>query len=334
MSVTVKENKIQYNKTETLYYNVRVFCPPEENIKKADFRSTRVETIIEDPENWNISVVRFSVPTNYPLFIWQEDPTTYQVELKYNTSSVTKNLIYTDLCPDCYYPRGIYNSHTVLDILNSSLAEALADLKLLEPTMPSVAGGKIFFYFEPETQLFSFFLEKSLSSDPLFQLRMNRKLYLQFFSTFESIGDFTSTTNLPIQLLTEDRVLNTVQIGAVSYLKITQDVSTLENWNQFSLLSFETSMPVMGELESSSKGITKQVLTDFSLVGTTNRGYVNFFPQGPIREYNLNSKYPLTQVDIQCYVIYSSGEQFPLYLNSGDHLSLKLQFTRKSVFDQ
>lgn len=313
---------------DNIYYNIRQYCPLDAPLPvKSDYKSNRVVPVVKEPNNYEMAVERFSIPSNFPLFIWPEADDTYKVQLKWKTSSVTKNVSYTDPCVGCFYPRGIYHLHTLIDILNTALEEARTELKILDPTFPSTKP--IFFAWDAPSQLFSLYVESSFGASPDFDLKMQHVFFLSYFNTFESVGDY-SGPDLPIKLVIENRILNITQVGATSYLQIQQAQSSISDWNQASLISFETNMPVSGELSATVKNVTETVLTDFSIAGVdTYRGYINFFPQGPLRYYDLTSKYPMTSVDLKAFITYADGTRYPLYLNRGEHLSMKLQFRRK-----
>jgi hypothetical protein len=314
---------------DNVYYNVSLSNPLDAPLPiKADYSSNRVVPILETPSDYEVSVIRFNIPANFPLFIWPtEIADAYQIQLEWNGSVVTKNLTYVEPCTGCLYENGIYHYQTLLDILNDKLEEARLELKVLDPSFPSTQ--KIFFYFNPASGLFELYTEASYGANPLFELRMNANLFLGFFGTFASEGVFTGSGSGYIKFLIKNYTINNVNIGATTYIKTIQEEPSLSNWTQFSLLAFETSIPVSGELEANDKNVKNTVLTDFSLTGISNRDYISFYPQGPLRYYDLRSEYPLTNVDLRVFVLYPNGVRYPLYLNRGDTLTAKLHFRKK-----
>ena len=113
--------------------------------------------------------------------------------------------------------------------------------------------------------------------------------------------------------------------------KIEQEFSTLFLWTDLFNILFETSsIPVSTENLSSQTNKTRRIMTDFEpLQDISNRSAIQYYPQGPIRYYDLESNQPLRRIDLNILLSNKEGEIFPLRLNSTDELSVKLEFRRK-----
>jgi hypothetical protein len=311
---------------ENIYYNVKIFNPFGAPLPtKAEYSSNKVVPIVENPRDYKMGVIRFNIPANFPLFIFPEFPEAYEIRLRWKTNTVSRYVTYTDPCTGCPYPRGIYHYQQMLDLINNRIEEMRVELLGLDPTFPST--NKIFLYFNPETSLFSLYVESAFGASPDFNLEMNGELYLTYFPTF--VVDRPTNPFELFKFRIENDALNLTTIGATSYFKVTQEEPSLGNWTQFSLLVFETSMPVSGELEADDKNVKNSVLTDFSLTGVSQRDFISYYPQGPIRYYDIDTDYPLRRVDMKIYVTYPDGLKFPLVLNAGDAVTLKLHFRKK-----
>ena len=76
------------------------------------------------------------------------------------------------------------------------------------------------------------------------------------------------------------------------------------------------------------------VLTDFEpIVAEPSRETIQFFPQGPLRFYDLRSEYPLTDIDLSIKWVDKRDNTYPLYLSSGDSFTVKLLFRLKSLYE-
>ena len=91
-----------------IYYNLRVSNPIESNeVIPTIYSSTRVDQILDKCSNYKLSVIRFQLPANFPLFIYPSDDSLFQVRLTNGLDTVTKNLTYTQKY-ETYIERGIY----------------------------------------------------------------------------------------------------------------------------------------------------------------------------------------------------------------------------------
>ena len=120
----------------------------------------------------------------------------------------------------------------------------------------------------------------------------------------------------------------------VNYIKVEQEFSTLFLWSDVYNILFETnSIPVSTENLASQTNITRRIITDFEpLQDIQNRSAIQFFPQGPLRWYDLESNTPLTRIDLNILWSTKEGKIFPLRMNSTDELSIKLEFRRKKNY--
>ena len=107
--------------------------------------------------------------------------------------------------------------------------------------------------------------------------------------------------------------------------------SCLFLWNDFQNLLFQSNtIPVVPELLGTSTQNTRRVLTDFNPQASFfDRTPLQFFPQGPLRWYDLKSSQPLNQIDLIVSWVDKAGKLYPINLLREDTLSVKILFRRK-----
>jgi hypothetical protein len=132
------------------------------------------------------------------------------------------------------------------------------------------------------------------------------------------------------------------------WLIFTQEYSTIQYWNSFRNIVFLSgTLPVQaeyipqnqisllgGNLQSSPQGAVayRPILTDFepllSAAGNS-RSELQYFPQGPYRLLDLIGTSPLTKVDLSVYWEDKNDNLYPLYIFTGQSVSVKLLFIKK-----
>ena len=121
----------------------------------------------------------------------------------------------------------------------------------------------------------------------------------------------------------------------VLYYELTQANNDLSNWSSLSSVIFSTNqVPVSGELIGTQNNETILVLGDFVSLQNENRiSFYNYVSKAPIRLCNLNSSYPLSNIDCQIRFFNREGFsdiiQIPVNMNA----YIKLVFVKKSFED-
>ena len=71
---------------------------------------------------------------------------------------------------------------------------------------------------------------------------------------------------------------------------------------------------------------SRKVLTDFEINPDEIPSYIQYFSQGYMRYYPLESNLPLRQMGIKVFYETSLGEVFPLTIPNGSLATIKLEF--------
>jgi hypothetical protein len=276
------------NKTEpTLqYYNIEI---PGSNISdtKAIFNINRSDFIVENPSDYYIAIESFSVPLiSVPLFIFQDD--NYNFQLEYDGLILTKNLVYT--------PEGnlnnnyVYSYQGMINSMNVALKSLYDDMLVAKPLFP------------PTEQLFITLKNNLISINwQDSYLTSGVKLYCNdaLYEFLRSINIFYFN-NTKIQLLVNDTYPTYIR-NSITYYQATQATQEIENWSRLESILFSTStVPVSSQFIGSQANITINVLGDYYRVPRVNRPSIfTFNTTGPTPLIDLNSSYPMSNVDVQ-----------------------------------
>lgn len=318
---------------DNLYYNVNIFNEDEPIGKLAKFSENRVTPILTDPSLYEFATVRFSVPSiKIPLLFFKDN--FYFIKLRDTVSGteVQKFLVYTpNSVPSLNLYANIgkqpifdYSEMTVA--LNNALSDAFDDLLIAEPAIPATEAP--FFTYDAPSELFSLNAEKVGYDDEVVGT-VEIILSATIFSLYTNLQDFFLTAT-ETKLRVYDTFNNSTTFNAKDYYEMQQSQPSLELFAEISKVQLlSSSIPVRQELQGTQKDIKERVLTDFNISGTPDKGVISFFPQGPLRYYDLLSNYPMKQIDCQFRWVSKSGESFEIFIPEGESATAKFQMRLK-----
>lgn len=335
------QRKTNFNVVEdedNVYYNCLVSIPSSStSFSEARFNVTRTEPILNNPSEYEVGIIRFNVPSAIPIFIFPpvaNPPAVPDSELKvrmtYSNTTITTTLIYQDFTSGFNLPlRSIWHYQQLLEILNTALSTCYDDMKSAQPGVPPTVPP--FVTFDAQTQLFTLnapklYNEVDAGAETI-KIWFNEQLYNGYFPSFvqNEVADRFG------RMAVLDTKTNSTTFGAVDYYKMEGEYSTLGLWSGIKSILFETDrVPVTPELLGTQNNQIRTVLTDFEpLVNINNRESFQYFPQGPIRYYNLQSQYPLNNIDLNVRWEDKNGDTYPIYITPGNFCSVKLHFRKK-----
>ena len=140
-----------------VYFNINI-RKNEKNGGRAVFDENRVDAILQNPADYDLAVVRFSVPgENIPIFLWVDNK--FSVSLEYNGATFTSVLEwhpnFVNNAADDFYGRAVWNYNNFIESINKGLSTAFLLLKAANPASPlSIAPRMV---YDGETQLNSLF---------------------------------------------------------------------------------------------------------------------------------------------------------------------------------
>jgi hypothetical protein len=349
MSVIVHNNlrkmgkfssSIEKDEDENLYYNVRVLNNTENNRIVAQFSESRTIPVIERPQDYELSVIRFKVPAeNIPIFLWEEE-VKYFITMSFDGVDVSKELIYvSDFSPEEekeLYGKAIWSYQTLVDIVNTALEDAFTDLKALKPLAPPTVAPKM--VLNNSEELFSLYapVEYDDSTNTIgLYVNFDMFAYVPAFqySSNPSLYQLPQTDLKYSRFRVKDNGNNSITyLGSPAY-EMKQEYKTLALLNNYQSIVFETdSIPIEAEYLPTQTNVVRRIITDFEPLDSVNdRSAFQYYPQGPLRYYDLKSHHPLRRIDIKVYWTDRQGNQYPLYLSRGELFTMKIQFRKKTT---
>ena len=288
------------------------------------FNANRVQAILDNPMDYELGVVRFSVPTNsIPLMNWRPD--FYKIGIQFNGIIKEK---YVEFVPNSnigpLYPNTIgqlWSYQEYCATMSNALKELHDEMVLAEPSFP--ANKPILMKIEPSTSIISLYCQTGYA-DPAVKVLFNFNLITEtVFQSFQEAPD-------AFRITIENKFDNATTYGGGGYV-MSQEYPTTALISKLDKLIFETnSIPVNPELLGTSTNETRQVITDFNCSSFARDSLaVQYYPQGPIRHYDMNSHAPLNRIDlvVQWEDVY--GALYPIYLQQADQISIKIHFRKK-----
>lgn len=354
-----------------LYYNV--FIPNSSNFAAlsyeppptiATFSETRTEALINKPDDYNLAVTRFSIPTNLiplqicPIVPNQLDPnlTTYEIFLSYNSLVYNASVEYvpTDISlpvppapgpsespirSNYYRYYSIFSIQHLLDMINTAF-------NAVYNTLPSGIKATLvyppFMYYDPTTSLFSLYVPNTYVENNVgifFNFSLNKLFSGSFNQIIEEKGAGPNF-QFVVQSLNG---LNQVTVNGTQYYQMTQEFDTISQISSFDALVFTTgSLPIRSEAISSqiigsnqstqNTGNYQKILTDFQIDQTTGfeaRSFIHYNPSAEYRRVQMYGQVPLNNIDIQVYWRDTSQNLYPVYVSFGNLLTIKILFEKK-----
>lgn len=331
MSETFSKVKEEGEYENYIYYNLRVSNPIEAtSVIPTSYSSTRVDKILDKCNNYKLSVIRFQLPANFPLFIYPTNASLFQVRLTNGGDTVIQNLTYTQKY-ETYIERGIYYVNHYIEIINKALEDAHASLLILNPTITYNAP---FFVYDVNaaTKLYLVapieYIDGNLNN---ITLSLSSKLFNFGLQEFPVADGNLILHNDFIQLsVFDNKIDNKITIGGKDYYKIFSEADTTSTLNKFSdIVILTDSIPISPENISSQLNETQRILTDF--VPVAEQGLIGSYYQyfaSVYRYTNLVSNEALRKIDIKIYILYETGEYYQHRLLAGEYLTMKLMFVR------
>lgn len=352
--------------TDYQYYNIRIYNDPDISGNKpiiAKFSETRVTPILDKPNEYELSIVRFEVPTNtIPILIWPGDDY-FRITLEWRGVQKSKFLEFSGQGLKLY-GRAIYHYQEVCDIVNKAFSELFNELAvefpgpLPAPDWALYAYKPPIFVYSQAFKQFQFIIpfttpdystppdgqdeHEHWSSvippvDPLNEIKIyfNRN-FDTIITAFQVIGNTDNPNNIDFfRLVVQDTRNNIIQTDITDPLTkvytMNQSYSNLAVINDFENLIFRSSqIPIVNEFLGTQKNVTRQILTDFiPTPDSYDASKLVFYPQGPLRYYPLITNAEFRNTDLQLFWTNKAGLEFPLYLLPNRQITVKIQFRKK-----
>ena len=338
-------------------------------IPYAEYNQSRTIPYLTNPSEYYGAIVNFSLDnTSIPVFVAeiqgnQPNPnlTIYSVTLAYNGSEVTQPIIYSpqnllaevpnapNSYPDgqAYYGGGYYNLYSYeyfTSLVNDAFASAYSSLRGAQPSLPVNSSPVI--SYDSATRLFSMSVTNTLYNTSLgtaVSVYMNPPL-LHLYSFLPS-----SSTILPP--FTQELMIINNYIGVLNTTSgirtITQELPSIQFWSPASCITITSDfLPVNRVIIATpqifannqtlnipdNNSLTQPILLEYSVPDAIYTKTINYSPTAQYQFFDMLSDTPLYNIDFKFWYRGKSGLLFPLYLNSGSSVSMKLGFFKKDKF--
>jgi len=328
-------NQLQDNE-DHIYYNIDIRKGLDHKGLpfQATFNETRVDNIVNKPSDYDLAVVRFSIPSqNIPIFLWKENE--FKITFSYLNFNFTTTLQYIPNSPGGlydYYGSSIWNYQDFIDIINVALLASFNAFVAGTPAFANKPTQSPYMIFNSETQLCSLIAQNDFDTtytNPVY-IYFNRGL----INFFPALQNFDQNEDIKTSWIRVKNNFNNIIVkGAFTYYEVKEEYSTLFLWSDLQKIILETdTIPVSSELLGTQENKTRRVITDFEPISQNNdRSVIQYFPQGPLRFYDLISNYPLKNMNLYIRWETKGGLSFPIYLNEYDIATVKLYFKKKGI---
>lgn len=286
---------------DRIYYNIRIGHQPGTGASPAIYREELTQSIVENPSDYYLSIIRFTIPTQeIPIFQADIQPfpntnlnnTVYSVTLNYGANTSGQIFIqYTSTTAHAEQSRPLTLNHPNVDKtayyyiytytefllqINTALAAAFAAL-------PGKPGGALapYFIYDENIEKISLVAQR-LYYDVALGVGNYIEIYsnLQLFNFLDGIPTFYFGDNQingeDNQYLIRDKRNNYYQppdvavVTPPAYFIMTQEYNTLPNWNSFkSLVLVSNLLPIIQEyvprVSGQNQGVVNSqgILKDF-----------------------------------------------------------------------
>lgn len=334
---------------DNIYYDLN-FTNGTNNQINIDFQQTRSDIILENPSDYYLSILRFNIPNNTPVFLWPNingiiDNTQYKVAIECQFTNTHSNEQTVDFIQQNFFDSlgniGVYSYQSFLDMINGALYLAWNSL-------PNTGGLPApFLTINYNTQLISLNIYASINdvlkpSITDIRIFMNENLYLTYFNNF-NVYNQSPTSPYDIEfIINQDQYSTVINQTYFNYNFTSQEYINLSRWNEVTgLILRSNNLPVRKEFinnstvnNNSSTNDFRIQLTDFEPInyGSSTRDSFQFFTSGEYRLLDLLSKSPLQIIDIKAYWQDTLQNLYILNLNPGEFMSIKLLFRSKNFY--
>jgi hypothetical protein len=304
---------------DNLYYDCTLIGKADEDTK-AIFNINRTNVILENPSEYYLSIVDFSIPLfSVPLFTFKTG--LYIFRLEFDGLILSDTLIWI---PESAYTavvaNAVYSYQSMITSMNESLGRLYTAMQSAKPNF--LATEQIFITLENNLITINiedwYYNNNSFlySNDPLFE-------FLRSISVF-----FIDYNNIRYEYFNH---MPSYQRFGKTYYKLTQSNIEIDNWNSLRAILFETgTIPVEPENVAAQNNIQLFVIGDFIKFPTVNRPtFYDFIKRGTDRLYDLNSTYPMKQIDIIVRWFSRDNETGIIIIPFGQVFDVKIAFYKK-----
>lgn len=325
----------------SIYVNTQLYNPTNRDLP-ARFQTQFTQNLLPDnPKNWCLSVVRFSVDTtDVPLFIFEND-TTYSVTLRQPASGVETQVFLQYINREPSDSRNVvYNFGHFVEMVNVALDTAFTTIVGTGSlTGSSVPTTRPEFVYNPDTGLFSFIVEDDYQQSNADRIDVYMNYRLAKFLTsfyFEYLDQTVSTAGKDRRVIMIKDSVNALSGGG---FQVKQEYEDRIQFYEMKSLVIKSSLPIRHELAAPVQtnqqvftgDISIDILSDFypySDSPSQQRSKMVYSP-GVYRYTDLVGEGNVKDIQYSIFWESISGELFPIFISPHNFCSVKLMFRRR-----
>jgi len=336
-----------------IYLNLSIHNDSKTNDIKAFFQRTFDEIILEDPSQYEMSVIRFSLDgmdipiLNLRNFLQTGSSTNTSLIIRfvYNNINYDLPVVWSPFGPTIdderkYY---LYDYDQLCSLMNTTFQNLT--------TLVNSAGGSISqspqISYNPQIQRFTLYAEKAVFSDGIIggvQIWFQQLLYDLFqslpFNSFSSGGFIKLKIDRVLNPLSNTTVDNSKTIGIVDNWAMIQNYNTLSQQNTAQTIVIQSDLPIINEYinsvgQSSQLGLTTiqlPIVSDFII--DPENGFemfrtISYVPTAEYRMIDMVNSSPLNKISLNFFWQDKQGILHPLDISPLRTISVKILFRRK-----
>lgn len=341
------------------------------------FNETRNNSFVPKADDYYLSIVRFQIDTySLPSFIADIQPNQgnrnlmiHSITLEADIGGVitSTNPFFLIWQPTNLFTRlpnppnatadGFQDNSTeyyfgnsfqyFCDLVNSQLL--LAHTNLLTLTGATFIGSTPpFLKWNSSTSCAELYTENTYynpSNVNKINVYFNRPLFA-LLTSFKALRyGINATLGRFYRILTTNYGSNIEIIGGVSYIKTSQEFSTISNWTPVASIVFTSgTLPIIPNqlsaplvffenqlVQKANNPNFSNILTDLATNDMVFKPNLLYVPSAQYRYVDLTSSQPITNLDLQCFWKDKQGILRPFILLSGASASVKILFQKKDI---
>lgn len=345
---------------DNTYIDITINYNDSDPITQAVYNEMRTESIIDNPSEYYLSIIRFKIPGSViPILVMPVDPTgsntsVYSVTLSYNGDVQKQNLIYYSALnfatvSDNYYYY-VFEFQHLLFMINVALDTAFSNL-----SSPPVGSEAPYMIFDPATNLFSFIaqtanynsgINPSTTDTGYIQVYFNFKLAnlftgIPFKVQQDAFNSGFSSDGRDEQMIitsygnNNDNLYRPNPTASYDYFQIQQELPSLSNFNPFNKIVVTSNTLPVSPSYSQSGDSYRKVVTDFQpeiTLGSDIRTQYLYIPQSQYRLIDLLSDRPIYNIDLTFYWEDANNTLHRIFIPWGEEINMTIGFFKKYLY--
>lgn len=331
-------NQSIMNNDDNIYYNIVINNDSNVSIP-ATYQEQKVKPIVEHPEQYYLSMIRFSLALQTaPIFQFKDN--TYYVTLSYLGVDYSFPVLFQSLNSVAFpTEKGVYSYQHMVDMINTTLQTAFNAI----PVKPAGIVNPPYMTYSGKTNLFTLHVQTQYALAGSIEIWFNNILYY-FFDNYETFfNGEDNASKKDFRFIIENKFVNTETFNGQPCYFFDQEYVALFNFAELKTIVFKTStIPVRPEFTPNANPNNAgniafdPIMVDFEVdpeaTPALYRGYLNYTPSAQYRLIDLVGRDPLSNIAITVSYKDQNQVSYPVLIPPKKSLSMKLAFVKKDLY--